>query len=139
MVRAVKNANMLGLNIKPKLITNIINPKMVFINPLVVLYSTSLTPFANKKIASNKTDNPRISAAAITPNIGNAIVIIPKIIAIMLNVVCLCKSFPPYFIEFIQYNYNLISIYLSNIFIIFIIYKYIFSVLFSAYSPIGCI
>jgi hypothetical protein len=28
-------------------------------------------------------------------------VIIPKIIAIMLNVVCLCKSFPPYFIEFI--------------------------------------
>ena len=96
---AVKNTNMLGLNIKPKLITNIINPKMVLINPLVVLYSTSLTPFANKKIASNKTDNPRISAAPITPSIGNAIVIIPKIIAIMLNVVCLCKFFPPYFIE----------------------------------------
>lgn len=97
MVKAVKNANMFGLNIKPKLIINISIPKIVFNNPLVVLYSTSLTPFVNKKIASNKTDNPRISAAAITPNIGKAMVIIPKIIAIMLIVVCLCKFFPPYF------------------------------------------
>ena len=75
---------MLGLNIKPKLIININIPKIVLINPLVVLYSTSLTPFANKKIASNKTDNPRISDAAITPSIGNAMIRIPKIIAIML-------------------------------------------------------
>ena len=96
MVKAVKNANMLGLNIKPKLIISIIIPKIVFINPLVVLYSTSLTPFANKKIASNKTDNPRISAAAITPSIGKAIVMIPKIIAIMLIVVCLFKFFLPF-------------------------------------------
>ena len=81
---------MLGLNIKPKLIININIPKIVLINPLVVLYSTSLTPFANKKIASNKTDNPRISDA------GNAMIRIPKIIAIMLIVVCLCKIFPPY-------------------------------------------
>ena len=96
IVKAVKNANMLGLNIKPKLIININIPKIVLINPLVVLYSTSLTPFANKKIESNKTDNPRISDAAITPSIGNAMIRIPKIIAIMLIVVCLCKLLPPY-------------------------------------------
>ena len=109
MVKAVKNANMFGLNIKPKLIINISIPKIVFNNPLVVLYSTSLTPFVNKKIASNKTDNPRISAAAITPNIGKAMVIIPKIIAIMLIVVCLCKFFPPYFQfnKILKFQYNL--------------------------------
>lgn len=98
MVKAVKNAKMLGLNIKPKLMINITIPKIVFSNPRVVLYSTSLTPFVNKKIASNKIDNPRISAAAITPKIGNPMIIIPKIIAIMLIVVCLCKIFPPIFL-----------------------------------------
>ena len=105
---------MLGLNIKPKLIININIPKIVFINPLVVLYSTSLTPFANKKIASNKTDNPRISDAAITPSIGNAMIRIPKIIAIMLIVVCLCKFLPPY--SFLNPPYSFL-----NIFLIFII------------------
>ena len=68
---------------------------MAFNKPLVALYSTSLTPLVNKKTASNKTDNPRISDAAITPNIGNAIVMIPNMIAIRLTVVCLCKFFPP--------------------------------------------
>ena len=97
MVKAVKNAKILGLNIKPKLIINITIPKIVFNNPLVALYSTSLTPFVIKKIESSKTDNPRISAAAITPKIGNAMVMIPNIIAIMFIVVCLCKSFPPHF------------------------------------------
>ena len=97
MVKAVKKANMFGLNINPKLIINIIIPKIVFNKPLVALYSTSLTPLVNKKTASNKTDNPRISAAPITPSIGNAMIMIPNIIAIMLIVVCLCKLFPPIF------------------------------------------
>ena len=100
MVKAVKNANMLGLNINPKLTINITIPKIIFKSPLVVLYSTSLTPFVNRKIASNKTDNPRISEAAIIPSIGNAIMMSPKIIAMILIVVCLCNSFPPYSISF---------------------------------------
>ena len=130
MVKAVKNANMLGLNIKPMLTINITIPKIVFSKPLVVLYSTSLTPFVNKKIASNKTDNPRISDAAITPSIGNAMVIIPKIIAIMLIVVCLFKIFPPYFqlMFFLNFHINYIIIlfrYFINI-SFSICYDYIF-------------
>ena len=96
MVKAVKNENMLGLNINPKLKINIIIPRAAFKIPFVVLYSTSDIPFVSKKIESNNTDNPRISDAAIIPKRGNAIIIIPRTIAIMLIKVCLNNSFPPY-------------------------------------------
>ena len=113
MVSAVKNAKRLGLNINPKLTINIINPRMTFKSPLVVLYSTSDIPFASKKIESRRTDNPRISAAAITPKSGKAIMIIPRIIAIMLIIVFLYKCFSSFNLRifFRYYNFNFLLIF----------------------------
>lgn len=95
MVNAVRNANMVGLNINPRLTNSIMIPRTTFNKPLVWLYSTSAIPFESRKIASNNTDKPKISADAITPNNGNAMIINPKIIAITLITVFLANQLPP--------------------------------------------
>ena len=62
-------------------------------------YSILAEPNTNKKILKSKTDNPKISAEPIIPNIGNISVIKPNNITIMLITSFFKKFKPPYSLQ----------------------------------------